>query len=136
MSHAAVLLAFVTLQRVVELIWARQNTGRLMASGGVEFGRNQYPWLLALHASWLSGLWLTGYDRPVDPAFVVIFALLQCGRLWVLASLGRRWTTRIIVLPDAPLVTHGPYRVLKHPNYFIVTGEIAVVPMALGLPVY
>ena len=66
-------------------------------------------------------------DRPVHATFVIIYALLQCGRLWVLMSLGRRWTTRIIVLPGAPLVASGPYRVLKHPNYFILTAEFALM---------
>jgi methyltransferase len=66
-------------------------------------------------------------DRPVHATFVIIYALLQCGRLWVLMSLGRRWTTRIIVLPGAPLVASGPYRVLKHPNYFILTAELALM---------
>ncbi len=55
-------------------------------------------------------------------------------RVWVIATLGRRWTTRIIVLPDAPLVQDGPYRFLNHPNYWVVAGEIAVLPLALGLP--
>ncbi len=67
---------------------------------------------------------------------LAVFILLQAGRLWVIASLGRRWTTRIIVLPRAPLVASGPYRWLKHPNYLIVALEIAVVPLALGLPVF
>ena len=66
-------------------------------------------------------------DRPVHATFVIIYALLQCGRLWVLMSLGRRWTTRIIVLPGAPLVASGPYRVLKHLNYFILTAEFALM---------
>jgi methyltransferase len=136
MHQAAALLAFITLQRLVELNWAAQNTARLMASGGVEFGRHQYPWMVALHTAWLAGLWLVGYNQPVDFMLVIVFALLQCGRLWVLASLGRRWTTRIIILPNTALVTRGPYRLLKHPNYLIVIGEIAVVPLALGLPIY
>jgi hypothetical protein len=65
--------------------------------------------------------------HPAHATFVIIYALLQCGRLWVLMSLGRHWTTRIIVLPGAPLVASGPYRVLKHPNYFILTAEFALM---------
>jgi methyltransferase len=62
--------------------------------------------------------------------------VLQALRLWVLATLKDRWTTRIIVLPGAPLVTHGPYRFIRHPNYAIVVGEIAALPLALGMPFY
>jgi methyltransferase len=62
-----------------------------------------------------------------------MFMLLQAGRLWVLRTLGPRWTTRIIVLPNAPLVTGGPFRFVRHPNYLVVIGEIAVLPLVFGL---
>ena len=136
MSYAVALLAFVTLQRLGELVWGAQNTARLLASGGVEFGRKQHPALPALLVGWLAGLWFWGYDRPVHLTFVIIFAMLQCGRLWIIMSLGRRFTTRIIVLPGVPLVASGPYRVLKHPAYFIGSAEMAVVPLALGMPIW
>jgi methyltransferase len=136
MRYAVALLAWVTLERVGELVWGNQNARRLLASGGVEFGRKHYAGLAVLNLAWLAVLWLWGYDRPVRPTFVIIFVLLQCGRLWVLMSLGRRWTTRIIVLPGASLVAGGPYRVLKHPAYIIGTAEMAVVPLALGMPIW
>jgi methyltransferase len=136
MSYAVALLVFVTVQRLGELAWAARNTTRLLASGGIEFGRKQYPVMVALHSVWLAGLWYWGHGRTVHFAFLIIFALLQCGRLWVLMNLGRRWTTRIIVLPGASLVASGPYRVLKHPLYFIATAELAVVPLALGMPIW
>lgn len=136
MAGGALLIGFVALQRLGELMLARSNTRRLLAQGGVEFGRVHYPWMVALHTAWLIGLWWFGRDRAVDPFLLGVFILLQVGRLWVIASLGRRWTTRIIVLPGAPLVASGPYRWLKHPNYWIVALEIAVVPLALGLPVF
>ena len=62
--------------------------------------------------------------------------LLQVARYWVLATLGRRWTTRVIVMPGAPLIESGPYRLMRHPNYAIVAAELALVPLALGLPLY
>ena len=65
-----------------------------------------------------------------------VFMLLQALRLWVLATLKERWTTRIIVLPEAPLVRRGPYRLIRHPNYVIVAGEIAALPLAFGMPLY
>ncbi|MEA2986381.1 MAG: methyltransferase [Alphaproteobacteria bacterium] len=136
MTEGALLVAFVTLQRLAELLLARRNTQRLLAEGGVEFGRSHYPWIVALHSAWLIGLWWLGHARSVDPLLLGVFILLQAGRLWVIASLGRRWTTRIIVLSRAPLVASGPYRWLKHPNYLIVALEIAVVPLALGLPIF
>lgn len=136
MGEGAWLLAFITAQRLGELLLARRNTRRLLAAGGVEYGRAHYPFMVALHAAWLAGLWWLGHAQAVDPRLLGLFVFLQAGRLWVIASLGGRWTTRIIVLPGTPLVTGGPYRWLKHPNYWIVALEIAVVPLALGLPVF
>jgi methyltransferase len=136
MAEGAILVAFIALQRLAELILARHNAQRLLAEGGVEYGRSHYPVMVALHAAWLLGLWWFGHDRPVDPTLLIVFILLQAGRIWVIATLGRRWTTRVIVLPGAPLVARGPYRWFKHPNYLIVALEIAVVPLALGLPVF
>jgi methyltransferase len=136
MREGACLVAFLVAQRLVELCFAQFNTRRLRAEGGVEFGAAHYPLMIALHASWLLGLWLLGYDRSVIPFWLAIFVLLQVVRLWVIASLGRRWTTRVIVLPGSAPVWRGPYRWLKHPNYLIVALEIAVVPLALGLPLF
>jgi methyltransferase len=132
----AFVLAFLTLQRLGELAWSRRNTARLLAAGGVEFGHGHYPLIVALHAAWLIGLWVMAYDRSVDPLGLGAFVLLQLGRAWVLASLGRRWTTRIVVVPGTPLVAAGPYRLMRHPNYAIVTGELVVVPLAFGLPLF
>jgi len=136
MNGAIALLLFVTLQRFVEFIWDWQNTHRLRAAGGVEFGGVHYPAMMLVHASWLAGLWVLGYDQPVATGYAVVFLLLQIGRYWVLATLGRRWTTRVIVLPGAPLIERGPYRLMRHPNYAIVAGELTLVPLALDLPVY
>jgi methyltransferase len=124
------------LQRVAELGLAQWNTARLRATGGVEFGASHYPLIVALHASWLLGLWVFGHGRSVNPIWLAVFILLQAGRVWVIASLGRRWTTRIIVLPGVSPVAYGPYRWLRHSNYAVVALEIAVVPLALGLPLF
>ena len=136
MSEGAWLIAFLIVQRLAELGLAQWNTVRLREAGGVEFGATHYPLMVALHAFWLLGLWLLGHDRAVDPVWLGIFILLQAARLWVIASLGRRWTTRVIVLPGAAPIARGPYRWLRHPNYLVVVGEIAVVPLALGLPLF
>jgi methyltransferase len=136
MDGSLLLLGFLTLQRLAELVWAAHNTSRLLAAGGIEFGRKHYPAMVALHGTWLVGLWWLAYGRPIDPLYLAAFIVLQVGRLFVLASLGRRWSTRVIVIPGAPLVTTGIYRLLRHPNYVVVTGEIIVVPLAFGLPIF
>jgi methyltransferase len=136
MSEGAWLIAFLVVQRLAELGLAQWNTLRLRAAGGVEFGASHYPLMVALHGFWLLGLWLCGHDRSVDPIWLAVFILLQAGRIWVIASLGRRWTTRVIMVPGVPPVARGPYRWLRHPNYAVVVAEIAVVPLALGLPLF
>jgi methyltransferase len=132
----AALLAFLTAQRVAELWWARQNERRLFAAGGVEFGRSHLLLIVLLHAAWMIGMWMLAYDHSIDPFFLTVVILLQIARFWILVTLGRRWTIRIIVVPGETLVARGPYRFLCHPNYTVVAGEIAAVPLALGLPIY
>jgi len=127
------LLAFVTLQRLVELPLARANTRRLLAAGGHEVGASHYPLIVALHAAWLVTLWWLAAGRPVDIPFLLLFLLIEAGRVWVLRTLGNRWTTRIIVVPGEKLVDGGPYRFVRHPNYLVVIGEIAVLPLVFGL---
>jgi methyltransferase len=133
-SVATIVLALVTLQRLGELILARANTNKLMARGATEIAPGHYPMLVAMHAAWLMALWVWGRDQAVDPFALGIFIVLQGLRLWVIATLGARWTTRIVVLPGQPLISSGPYRYLSHPNYVVVAGEIAVLPLALDLP--
>jgi methyltransferase len=136
MGEGAWLVAFLVAQRLVEIYFSQLNTRRLRAMGAIEYGATHYPLIVILHAAWISGLLILGYDRAIDPLWLSVFVVLQIGRLWVIASLGRRWTTRVIVLPDTAPVARGPYRWLRHPNYLIVALEIAVVPLALGLPVF
>ena len=132
----AALLAYLTAQRVAELWWARENERHLFAAGGVEFGRSHLLLIVLLHASWIIGLWMFAYDRSIDPFFLAAVVWLQIARFWVLVTLGRRWTIRIIAVAGEKLVASGLYRFLRHPNYAVVTGEVAAVPLALGLPRY
>ncbi len=127
------ILALVTLQRLVEVALARRHTALLLARGAVEVAPGHYPAVVALHAAWLAGLWLFTATREVNVPLLAVFGLLQIGRIWVLVTLGERWTTRIIVLQGAPLVRSGPYRFISHPNYGIVAAEILVLPLAFGL---
>jgi methyltransferase len=132
-TWATIILAFVTLQRLGELALSHRNTSRLLERGAIEVGAGHYPLLVTLHAAWLISLWIFGWDQEVYWPALAAFAALQGLRVWALASLGSRWTTRIIVLPGAPLVASGPYRYVSHPNYTIVAGEIALLPLALNL---
>jgi methyltransferase len=132
---AYLVLGLVTLQRLGELLLAERNTRRLLAKGAHEVARGHYPYMVAVHAGWLAALWLLGPGPPVHVIPLIVYAALQVVRVWVIATLGERWTTRIIVLPGEPLVRHGPYRWLDHPNYLIVIAEIAVLPLVFGLPV-
>jgi methyltransferase len=133
MTLGLVILALVTLQRVGELWLSNRNTRRLLAQGAVEHGRAHYPLIVTVHAAWLAVLWWLAPGRPVEFLWLAIYVLLQIARVWVLATLGPRWTTRIIVLPGAPLVKAGPYRFVSHPNYVVVAAEIAVLPLVFGL---
>jgi methyltransferase len=133
LSILYVVLGVVAVQRAVELALAATNTRRLRARGAVEVDAGGYPWFVLLHAAWLGSLaLLVPPDAAPSWPLLGVFALLQAGRLWVIASLGRRWSTRIMVLPGARLVEAGPYRFLRHPNYAIVAAEIAILPLAFG----
>lgn len=133
MSILWIVLGLVAAQRLAELAYAQRNTRNLLARGAVEIGRGHYPLFILLHGSWLIAIavLVPAAAAPSWP-LLVLFALLQAGRVWVIATLGPYWTTRIITLPSAPLVARGPFRFVRHPNYWVVTGEIAVLPLAFG----
>jgi methyltransferase len=134
MPESIALLAFVTLQRLAELAWGRSNERRLRGLGAVEVGAAHYPLIVALHALWLMALWALGWNRPLVWLWVAVFFVLQAARVWVLMTLGRRWTTRVLLVPGEDLVRRGPYRFVSHPNYVVVALEIFVLPLAFGLP--
>jgi methyltransferase len=136
MILSIVILGLVTAQRLGELLLARRNTRRLLAAGGIERGADHYPLMVGLHGAWLLGLWVLAWDRPASLRWVAVYLVLEVLRIWVLASIGARWTTRIIVVPGERLVRKGPYRFVPHPNYAVVVGEIAVLPLVFGLTAY
>ncbi len=130
---AQVILLLVVLQRLAELAHARRNTRRLLDQGAHEIGAAHYPLFMLLHGAWLITLFVrVGDSAAISLPLILVFLVLQLGRLWVVLALGPYWTTRIITLPGAPLVRRGPYRFLKHPNYLIVVAEILLLPLALG----
>jgi methyltransferase len=130
------LLVLVTTQRLAELVLAQRNTQRLLARGAFEAAPEHYKLIVLLHGAWLAGLWVLAPAITPNPLLIVVYALLQAARVWVLATLGERWTTRIIILPGAPLVTGGPFRYVSHPNYVVVAAEILVLPLVFGLFTY
>ena len=123
----------VALQRLGELMLSRRNTRRLLEQGGIEHGARHYPLIVAVHLAWLTALalWIDADTAP-NWLFLTLYLALQPVRVWILWSLGRYWTARVITVPDAPLVRRGPYRFLRHPNYVIVVAEIAVLPLVFG----
>ncbi len=127
------ILAFIVAERLAELAWSARNVRRLKAAGAIEAGRRHYPLFVALHGGWLAALVVfSPADATIYWPMFGLFVVLQLGRAWVMISLGRYWTTRVITLPEAPLVRTGPYRLVRHPNYLIVIGEVAVVPLIVG----
>ena len=133
MSVAVAIVALVVLQRLAELWIAGRNTKALLAAGAVERGAGHYPVIVLLHAAWLAAmLWAALLAPEVNYPLIGVFLVLQAARVWVLMTLGRYWTTRIITVPGAPLVKRGPFRFVRHPNYLVVALEIVVLPLAFG----
>lgn len=128
-----IILFLVVAQRLVEIVYAERNTRALLARGAVEVGRSHYPLIVTLHAAWLTIIVLVlPADATIHWWALAAFVALQAARVWVIATLGPYWTTRIITLQGAPLVRKGPYRFVRHPNYLVVAGEIAALPLAFG----
>ncbi len=128
------LVAAVSLERVAELVVSKRNSAWALARGGVEVGRNHYPFMVALHTGLLVGCVaeVSLLDRPFVPAIGWLMLALVAGsqllRWWCIATLGRQWNTRVVVVPGLGRVVAGPYRWVAHPNY------VAVVVEGLALP--
>jgi len=132
------LLAAVAAERVFEVWLSLRNTRRALERGGVEYGRDHYPWMVALHSSFFVACLLEVgvLDRPFRPVLaapcLLLVALTMALRYWAVLSLGDRWNTRVVCEPGVPAVTAGPYRFLRHPNYLAVTIELAALPLVHG----
>lgn len=128
-----IVVLLVAAQRLGELVVAQRNTRRLLLEGGREIGARHYPLFVLLHGGWLIAMFLLiPSSAPASLPLLAVFVVLQLLRVWIVLTLGRYWTTRIITVPAAPLVRRGPYRFLRHPNYVVVIGEIALLPLAFG----
>ncbi len=133
----ALAVALVALQRLLELLLSRRNEHLLRARGAVERGQKHYSLIVALHSLWLLSTLAEGILRGPDfpfwwPVPLALFLLVQPLRYWAIFSLGEYWNTRILVVPGAELVRHGPYRYLRHPNYVVVAVEILTFPLIFG----
>ena len=130
---AVLFLGYVIAERLVELPIATRNTRRLIAQGGVEHSPGHYPLIVAVHTLWIAAMVVFGHDNAVSWLWLGVYAVLQVLRVYILGTLGRRWTTRIIVVPGEAKVLKGPFALVPHPNYLLVIAEIAVAPLVLGL---
>lgn len=134
MNIFGILIAFVCLQRIVELVIARRNEKWMLEKGGYEAGASHYPFIVALHIGFFISLIseVIFFDKTASswwPFWLFLFLAAQAVRVWSLWSLGRFWNTKIIVLPGAKVVKKGPYRWIRHPNYAVVITEILVLPL-------
>jgi methyltransferase len=129
------LVAATAAERVAELVLSARHARWAFARGGVERGRGHFPPMVALHTALLVApvVEVVVADRPFLPwlAWPAVAAVLaaQALRWWCIATLGRQWNTRVIVVPGLPLVARGPYRWLRHPNYVAVALEGLALPL-------
>lgn len=133
---ADIIVGLVIIQRLLELLWARYNTKRNRMGGALEVGAEQYKYFILLHSSFFVVLLLEVYWRGTGNKIfwwpLGIFIIAQGLRIWCLSSLGRFWTTRIIILPGSNPITKGPYRFIRHPNYLAVILELAFLPLVFS----
>jgi methyltransferase len=129
------LILAVAVERLAELVLSKHNAKLAFANGGKEFGRRHYPVMVVIHVALLVGcvveVWVL--HRPFIPwlgwPMLAVAVLSQVLRWWCITTLGPRWNTLVIVVPDAPLVQRGPYRWLHHPNYVAVVAEGIALPL-------
>ncbi|USG67710.1 hypothetical protein NDK47_10700 [Brevibacillus ruminantium] len=137
MTFFLLVYASVVVQRMLELSLAKKNARYVRSLGGFEVGADHYKYILLLHISFFVSLLIEGWMRGGSPApwwgiTFAIFLVAQLFRYWCIITLGRRWNTRIYVLPGSPPVKRGPYRFLRHPNYWIVTTELFMLPLTFS----
>jgi methyltransferase len=131
------LVAAVAVERLAELLLSARHRRWAMSRGGAEWGSGHYPAMVALHTGLLAGCAVRAVRGPVpggglSGSMTGVVLAAQALRWWCIVTLGRRWNTRVIVVPGAPLVRRGPYRWLRHPNYLAVAVEGAALPLAGG----
>lgn len=128
------IIGFVVLQRLAELVIAKRNEKKSLAAGGIEYDRKGYAGIVIMHTMFFISLvaeyiYSGNYLNRFWVVFLVLFIAAQGLRYWAIISLGSMWNTRIIIIPGRRLVSSGPYKFLKHPNYIAVITELAVIPL-------
>jgi methyltransferase len=129
------LILAVGVERIVELVVSQRNWAWSRERGGTELGAGHYPAMVILHVGLLAGClvepWV--FDRPFIPALgwpmLAVVLAAQILRWWCITTLGHQWNSRVIVIPGAPRVTGGPYRLFPHPNYVAVVVEGIALPL-------
>jgi methyltransferase len=131
-----IFILFLLTQRFTELYISRRNEKWLLSQGAIEYGREHYPYIVALHTLFIVSLiteyYLSG-GKPMSHIFLLLFVLLLFFKYWVLSSLGLYWNTKIYRVPGAVAVRKGPYKWFKHPNYMDVVLEIMIIPLVFHL---
>lgn len=120
-------------QRGLEDLHSARNTRRLLADGGYETAREYYPVVMVAHLAWIAAIFLLiPANAEIIWPLIGLYAALQVPRYWVILTLGPYWTHRIITPRDGPIVTRGPFRIVRHPNYLVLMLETALLPLAFG----
>jgi methyltransferase len=131
-----IFILFLIIQRLTELYVSKRNEKWLLSQGAIEYGREHYPYIVALHTLFIVSL-IVEYcligGQPISYIALSLFILLLAFKYWVLSSLGTYWNTRIYRVPGAIAVKKGPYKIFKHPNYVDVVCEIAIIPLVFHL---
>lgn len=133
------IFSIVIAERLLELRIAENNRKFLLNRGGREFFAETYPTMVGMHVLFFVALIVESHPWQIPLNVLtwfglVMFVLLQTLRYWCIASLGRNWNTRIILIPNGEVCTSGPYRYLRHPNYLAVALEFAVIPLLARAP--
>ena len=129
-------ISFIILLRIGELILAKRNEQWLLRHGAVEYGKQHYPYIVALHVFFLISVVVEYYTQQThvySTFLLVVYFVLLAFKVWVIVSLGKFWNTKIFHIANFPLVKKGPYKYFKHPNYLVVIAEIAVIPLTFHL---
>jgi methyltransferase len=129
-------ISFIILLRISELLISKRNEKWLLQNGAVEYGKDQYLFMIILHSLFIVTLifeYLIKQPLSYNLFFIILYFLLISFKVWIIFSLGTFWNTKIYRISKMPLIKKGPYKYFKHPNYFIVTAEIAVIPLAFNL---
>lgn len=132
-----VIFIFIILQRIVELVIAKRNEKWMINRGGIEWGSEHYKWFIVVHMLFFISILIEVSIRDyssfeLNNYVFILFLLTQLARVWCIQALGKFWNTKIIILPNRSLVSRGPYKYVKHPNYIIVGIELFIIPILFG----